>query len=315
MTDTKTLTVSDGVASLLAVQNPEPKAEDQEKPQDTQAPDPDETEEDEAPAEVEDPDADPEGEDPTEEDVPDEVEPFYEVTVDGEPKKLKLKDLIDGYRRGHNYETKAEKLREERQAAERERAEVTQRRTEYDQRLSALEAILSQEDPDLKHLKESNPTRYLIVKQEREEALKKVQAERTKVATEHQAQMRAEMLRHVEAEKQKLLEAVPAWRDEKRAKAEQPKVTAFAKSIGFTDQELAGLTDHRAVVVLRDAWLYRQGRDLKGKQAPPKAAKPLQAGKPQTKEDRTGRERDRALERLKREGSVSAGVAALLARK
>ncbi|MFA6134723.1 MAG: hypothetical protein WC869_11975 [Phycisphaerae bacterium] len=314
MTETKTLTVADGVASLLAVQNPESKTEDQEELQDTQATETDDPEEEETPEEVEDPDADPEGEDPTEEDVPDEVEPFYEVTVDGEAKKLKLKDLIDGYRRGHNYETKAEKLREERQATERERAEVTQRRTEYDQRLSALEAILSQEDPDLKTLKERDPTRYLIVKQEREEALKKVQDERQRVATEYRSQMHAEMLKHVAAEKQKLLEAVPAWRDEKRAKAEQPKVTAFAKSIGFTDQELAGLTDHRAVVVLRDAWLYRQGRDLKGKQTQ-KASKQLPAGKPQTKEDRTGRERDRALERLKREGSVSAGVAALLARK
>ncbi len=135
-----------------------------------------------------------------------------------------------------------------------------------------------------------------------------------RVATEHQSQMRAEMLRHLEAEKQKLLAAVPAWRDDKRAKSEQAAITTYAKGLGFTDQELAGLTDHRAVLALRKAWLYDQGKGLKGKQTP-KATKQVPAGKPPTKAESTGRERDRALERLKREGSVSAGVAALLARK
>ena len=50
MTETKTLSVADGVASLLAVQNPEPKAGDQEKPQETTA---DEPEQDDAESAVE----------------------------------------------------------------------------------------------------------------------------------------------------------------------------------------------------------------------------------------------------------------------
>lgn len=305
MTEPKTLSLSEAAASLLAPA-PEPKAEEEPKV----APDPEEPDEvPEPPSEVEEESDD----DPAEEDVPDEVEPFYEVTVDGESHKLKLKDLIDGYRRGHNYETKAEKLREEREAAQRELAAVTQKRTEYDQRLAALEVVLTQDDPDLELLLEKDPGRYLRIKAEREKALRKVQAERQKVAAEHQQHIAVEFKKHVEAEKQKMLSAIPEWRDDKRRGEEQPKITAFAKSVGFSDAELQGLTDHRAVVVLRDAWLYRQGKSLKEKQAV-KAPKTVPPGKPPTRAETTGREVEKKVNRLRQTGKIEDAVSVLLAR-
>lgn len=302
----KTLTPEQAVASLLASEAQPEKPEEVEEPEEQE--ETPETEEETPDGESE---TDPEEGDEPEE--PEEAEPFYAVNVDGQELKVPLKDLITGYKRGHNYEQKAEKLREERQAAERERAEIGQRRQEYDQRLSALEAILSQEDPDLKELKDKDPARYLIVRQEREDALRKVTAERGRLAEQQQREQQDAMRRHIAAETQKLEAAIPAWQDPKRKVSEQQAITAYAKGLGYTNEMLAGLVNARDLLVLRKAWLFDQGKGLKGKQAP-KGTKTIPAGKPQTKAELTGRTEQKALNRLRQTGRTEDAVSVLLAR-
>ena len=304
---TESISVREGAERLLAP-SPSPEAtEDKQQP----TPEPVETEtEDTGGAEPE----EVETGDDAEDTAPDDTsEPEFEVDLDGENRKVRLKELVDGWRRGQHYETKAERLRTKEAAVERELAEATKARTEYGQQLSALMQVLQAEDADILKLKATDPTRYLLLKNEREEALRKVQAEQQRVTEEQQRHMHAAQRQHIETEKAKLLALIPAWRDPAKAKTEQGEITTYAKGLGFTDQELMGLSDSRAVIALRKAWLYDKGLQLKKNKANP-PARPVPAGKPQTKAETTGRDVDKARAQLQKSGRVEDAVKLLLAR-
>jgi hypothetical protein len=62
----------------------------------------------------------------------------------------------------------------------------------------------------------------------------------------------------VRQEKTKLLEHIPEWRDEAKAKAATTSIRSYAKSIGFTDEEIDASYDHRVVRALNDAMQFRK---------------------------------------------------------
>lgn len=310
---TESISVREGAAMLLGNSQPAPEApaEEKKKPAEMEAP---ETETEE-PGGAEPEDTGDEGddaEDTASDDEPAE-EPEYEVDLDGEPRKVRFKELVDGWRRGQHYETKAERLRAKEQAVEQELAAATKSRTEYGQQLSALMQVLQAEDADLQKLKATDPTRYLLLKTEREEALKKVEAERQKVNAEQRQHELAAMRQRVETERAKLLAQLPTWRDPGKAKAEQEEITKYAKGLGFQDHELAGLTDSRAVIALRKAWLYDKGLQLKKNKASG-PAKSVPAGKPITKAETAGRTVEKARAQLQKSGRVEDAVRLLLAK-
>lgn len=317
----KTMTTAEGVTSLLAsmtAEAPKEKPQDEAPPQtsEEEAPETDEEEvEDPAP---EDDEADPDDESASEDDETDADEAPREKTIrvklDDEERDVPLKDLVLGYQRGQNYEQKAARAREAQEKADAILAEATQARDRYSQQLSTLEGLLSQEDPDLQKLKEADPTRYLIATRDRDEALKRIQAEQARVVEEQRKHEHQRYLKWAQAEGAKVPSLIPAWRDESRAKSEAPKVAAFARQMGFTDEEIRRGLGARELRVLRDAWLHNEGRKVKDKKVPQRTAKPVTAGKPQTKAESTGRAERDAFQRLKREGTAEAGVAALLAR-
>jgi hypothetical protein len=63
---------------------------------------------------------------------------------------------------------------------------------------------------------------------------------------------------HLMTEKGLMLEKIPEWADGDLQANEQRKLLEFGKAIGFSDDELNGIYDSRAVVVLRDAMRYNQ---------------------------------------------------------
>lgn len=313
----ETLTPAEGVEKLLAVGNPTEDPQNTPEEKQIETPEVLDDAQDDQP-EPEDAD-DGDDQDGADDDTPDDgdddsaPEPLYTVKIDGKEKQVNLKELVAGYQRGKDYANKTGQLAEERRLIEQVRTEANQKRDLFAAQLTSLEAILTQEDPDLQKLKATDPSRYLIIKSEREEALKRVRAEQQKVQAQRNAEMQAVMGRRVQEERERVLEKIPAWRDPKRAAEEANAIATYAKGLGFSEQEITGLSDHRALIALRKAWLYDKGRDLKGKKAQTTTPS-LPPGKTQSKGELKGRERDRAMERLKREGTMAAGVAALLSR-
>jgi len=126
------------------------------------------------------------------------------------------------------------------------------------------------------------------------------------------AQQRAqEMQAHLATQQEALIQAVPEWKDSKKAKAEKALLIEFGQKIGFSEEELKNVYDHRAVIALRKAALYDQMMSKRGQIKPvinngPRPAKPSAAGRVSTTTEST-----RAKQRLAKSGRVNDAASAI----
>ena len=92
----------------------------------------------------------------------------------------------------------------------------------------------------------------------------------------------------VQEETNKLLNAIPEWKDNVIAEKERGEIRSFARTLGYTDQELSNLVDHRQVLLMRDAMKYRalQSSKTTVEKRVTKAPKLAKPGSPVSKQER-----------------------------
>ena len=193
-----------------------------------------------------------------------EEAPKYRVKANGEELEVSLDELLNGYSRTADYQKKTQSLAEQRKSVEAERVkidEAAKTRDTYAQRLQVIEQLLSQQDTteNLQELKESDPIGYAIKvaeRSEREKQLQAVQAERQRVQQEQQALHGQRMQQHIQSEQEKLKTFIPEFKDEAKAEVIRRDIRSYAKSIGFSDQELSQVYDSRAVQTLYKSMQY-----------------------------------------------------------
>ena len=198
--------------------------------------------------------------------------PKYRVKVSGEEMEVTLDELLNGYSRTADYQKKTQSLAEQRKAVEAERVkieEAAKTRETYSQRLQVIEQLLQQQNQgeDLSALKTEDPIAYAVAmaeKVEREKQLAAVQAERQRVQQEQMAHQQALLQKHIQSEQQKLMDAIPEFKDDVKAEIVRRDIRNYAKSIGFTDQELSQVYDSRAVQTLYKAMQYEKLMKNKG---------------------------------------------------
>jgi hypothetical protein len=193
-----------------------------------------------------------------------EEAPRYRVKVDNEELEVDLDELIKGYSRTSDYTKKTQSLAEQRKQVEAERAKIEEAaklRDTYSQRLQVIEQMLTQPEEDISALKDSDPIGYAIKvaeKMEREKQLQAVRAEReavqAKQAAEHQERLKA----HLSQEAERLKAAIPDLSDEVKGEVIRKEIRDYAKSNGWTDQELSQVYDHRAVIALYRAMQFEK---------------------------------------------------------
>lgn len=246
----KGTTVRDAAGQFAKLLSPQ--TAETQKPEDDNTPS--EAEATLAPAEV---DAQPTEETPTAQE-----QPTYKIRVDGEELEVPLDDLLRGYSRTSDYTRKTQKLSEERKALEAEAEQVRVERQHYAQTLTALKAQLSTTDePDWQKLLSDDPLEYVrqdAVHRARKERLAAIESEQHRLAQQSQVDQQKALQVHVQSEEQKLHAAIPEWSDAKKAKFDREAIVEYAHSVGFSDAELSTLYDHRAVIVMREAALYRK---------------------------------------------------------
>jgi hypothetical protein len=93
-------------------------------------------------------------------------------------------------------------------------------------------------------------------KVERDKQLQAVQMERQRVQQEQAAHQQTLLQKHIQGEQAKLIEAIPEFKDDVKAEVVRRDIRNYAKSIGFTDQELSQVYDSRAVLALYKAAQY-----------------------------------------------------------
>ena len=202
-----------------------------------------------------------------------EVKPRYKAKVGGEEVEVELDELINGYQRSKDYTQKSQALAEQRKAIEAERShleQVKQERQAYAQKLQALDSFLSQQNKgeDLEVLKETDPIGYAVKvaeQSQREKQLAVVRAEQQRIAQQQQAEQQQTLQNHLKSESEKLASVIPELATPK-GDAIRKEIREYAKSVGWSDQELSSVYDHRAVLTLYKAMKFEQ----------------LQKGKPET---------------------------------
>lgn len=197
--------------------------------------------------------------------------PKYRVKANGEELEVSLDELLNGYSRTADYQKKTQSLAEQRKAVEAERVKIEEAakvRDTYAQRLQVIEQLLSTEDTEnLAELKESDPIAYAIKvaeRSEKEKQLAAVKQERMRVQSEQSQQQQQLLQRHVQAEQEKLKTLIPEFKDEAKAEVIRKDIRSYAKSIGFSDQELSQVYDSRAVQTLYKAMMFEKLQAGKG---------------------------------------------------
>jgi hypothetical protein len=186
----------------------------------------------------------------------------FRVKVDNEELEVDLDELIKGYSRTSDYTKKTQNLAEQRKAVESERTKIEEAaklRDTYAQRLQVIEQMLTQPTEDLTALKDSDPVGYAIKvaeNMEREKQLAAVRAERESVQARQVAENQERLKSHIAQEAERLRSAIPDFSDEVKGEVIRKEIRDYAKSVGWSDQELSQVYDHRAVLTLYRAMQF-----------------------------------------------------------
>lgn len=246
-----------------------------------------------------------------------EVKTRYKAKVGGEEVEVELDELINGYQRSKDYTQKSQALAEQRKAIDAERGhleQVKQERMAYAQKLQALDSFLSQQNrgEDLEVLKETDPIGYAVKvaeQSQREKQLSVVRAEQNRIAQQQQAEQQQNLQNHLKYEFDKLTSVIPELATPK-GDAIRKEIREYAKSVGWSDQELSSVYDHRAVLTLYKAMKFEQLQ--KGK---PDTLKKVQQApkmlKPGTSTPNTKSAQDKqVMQKLRQSGKVRDAAAA-----
>jgi hypothetical protein len=238
--------------------------------------------------------------------------PRYKVKAAGEEIEVDEEELIKGYQQGADYTKKSQALAEQRKAFEAERGhleQVKQERQAYAQKLQALDSFLSQQEQgvNLEYLKETDPIGYAVAvadQNQREKQLAVVRNEQQRIAQQQQAEHHASLQTHLRSESEKLASLIPELATA-QGDAVRKQIRDYAKSVGWSDQELSQLYDSRAVVTLYNGMKYQQLQKSK-----PEVNKKLQAApkmmRSGTSAPPTKSSGDKqAMQRLRETGKVS----------
>ncbi len=200
-----------------------------------------------------------------------------------------LGEAEKGFLRQSDYTSKTSELAVERKAMAEERTELAREREHYSQSLDAMQATLdAASDPqiDWDTLRTTDPVAYLQQKEaqrERQDQQVKIKDEQTRLAAQAQQEHTAARTRHEQEQGDQLLVALPSWGDEKVAGKEKSEIVSYLGEMGFTPEETQNVTDHRLVLMLRDAVA---GKALRKGKAP--NAKKLAKTRPMMRKAGTG---------------------------
>ena len=230
--------------------------------------------------------------------------------MDNEELEVDLDELIKGYSRTSDYTKKTQTLAEQRKAVEAERTKIEEAaklRDTYAQRLQVIEQMLTQPEEDISALKDNDPIGYAVKmaeKMEREKQLAAVRAERESVEARTRAEHQERLKAHVSQESERLRAAIPDMADDVKGEVIRKEIRDYAKSIGWTDQELSQVYDHRAVLTLYRAMQYE--KLMKGKPVAQKkvaeAPKALKPGVGNQKIDKDSEQVKKLTKQLKQTG-------------
>ncbi len=254
------------------------------------------------------------------EEVEEEVQ-IYKVKIEGEEEEVILEEALSGYQRERTFHKRMNEVSQKSKAIEAESAETKRLRDQYAEGLQQLEQALRVPEPNWEELRRTKTNEeFASIHAEyqiQQNNLAKVQQQQQAIRSQQQAEVQAQYQNHLKSEFDTMLDKIPAWRDEKVREAERSKVISYAKShMGYTDDEIAQASDHRAIVTLRKAMLYDElmGGKTQAKKKVKTAPKMVKAGSPKTKSEVVSKRNQDMMKRFNNNSTVESAVELLLNR-
>ena len=245
-------------------------------------------------------------------------ETLYDVTVNGNNQKVNLNELMKGYSRESDYTKKTMDLSNQRKEVEslqsnlkKEFDAVKSSRNQYAEQLQVLTQNLQQQEQniDWDNLYQTDPAEYVKLKAEsdrKKETLGLAQQEQMRIQQEQRSEQEKVYNDYIAKERKILAEKLPVYADKDKSAEFTKRLSSFAKESGYTDQEIAMMVDHRAVLLLADAYRYNQLKKTKlsGNKVN-KAPRVVSSNASNIREDSDRKQNvDKRMTRLKKSGHV-----------
>jgi hypothetical protein len=241
---------------------------------------------------------------------------FFSVIVDGESQDVPLDELISGYQRQSSFTQKSQQLAEERKGFDVERVALQQERQNYSGVLQQLQqqmqAATTPANFDWDALERQDPLQWLKLKElerQRTGEIAAVQEEQGRVQQLMAEQQGRELQERLLAESHLVLEQIPEWQDSDKKADDQRKLAEFGRTLGFSDDELSTVYDHRALVTLYKAWQFDELTNGEKVQAAKSKIGSVKSGNRETSRRTRSRKQKAQRAKLKKTGKVDDAAA------
>lgn len=206
--------------------------------------------------------------------------------IDGKETQVSLSDVLKSYQLEGHVNNKSIELSNQRAQHEQERNEWRQANQTAIQQHQAMANVALQmlnhdfNRVDWNALRVQNPAEFAALQAEYGQRQQQIQGFLQQVTYQQQqqeAQQQQVQQQSLAQERQKLLDAVPEWRDNATFGKDREAISQYARNLGFQDAELNQIFDHRYMRILHDAARYQALQAAKPealkqvRQAPPMA--------------------------------------------
>ena len=238
------------------------------------------------------------------------TEELVTVKVDGQDRQVTLDELKNGYSRQSDYSKKTQALADERRGLDTERSKidteieaVKKERDDYAVKLKSFIKSDKQEDIDWDKVYEQDPIEYVRLKAEadrKKEIRQQAETELKSIQQKQDEEQKKKYADYVTTQSNMLSEKVPEFADPVKKGKIQANVKNYLNEIGFSDQELSMLTDHRTVMVAIEGMKYSQLKKAKlGDKKVKNIPRVSKSGIPVSKDDANYERRKDAIKRVK----------------
>ena len=236
-------------------------------------------------------------------------EPVYTVTIDGTDYEVTQDELIQGYQRNADYTRKTQELAVEKQQSsdfvERSKKDVETKLARLDQLNQAAQSQLQQEyaQIDFEKLYEEDPAEAARLEhkmRKKNEQLQQVQRQTQELQTQ-------EFSKYLEEQQKQLSVKVPEMNHPEKGSEFKKQMRNYLSSVGFNNQEIDSVYDHRYVLLVKDAMNYRNLQKAKPeiKKKAVNAPKVVRGGVSKSKGQQQAEVRRQQLSKLRKTGKVA----------
>ena len=218
--------------------------------------------------------------------VSEDGEIMVKLKVNGEEQSIDLKEAIAGTQYMKANEEKARVLADERKTFESERQQVAEAYQQQLQQIQGLGEMLQNkltqdfQSIDWDRLRVTDPAEWAAKQQEFAQRNQELQqagqmlGQQMRAQQEQQAQVEAQERQSIlQSERQLMIESNPSWGDEEVMKSDLKEIVEYARSSGFSDEELQDVIYSRHVNVLKKAMLFDKGQTVAEKKVQKQAPK------------------------------------------